>query len=71
MADCWCRDCNTWRKDASGLPYNATRMIVCPDCGNKRCPKATLHALACTNSNAPGQPGSYFGDTLAGRATSS
>ena len=31
-------------------------MIVCPDCGNKRCPHATDHANACTGSNDPGQP---------------
>ena len=36
------------------------RFIVCPDCGNKRCPKATHHDNACTNSNAPGQPGSSW-----------
>lgn len=29
-------------------------------CGNKRCPKATDHRLACTNSNEPGQPGSDY-----------
>lgn len=34
------------------------RMILCPKCGNKRCPKATHHDNACTNSNEPGQPGS-------------
>lgn len=27
------------------------RMILCPECGNKRCPKATDHNLECTNSN--------------------
>lgn len=37
-----------------------SRMIVCPDCGNKRCPKATNHRLDCTDSNDPGQPGSWF-----------
>lgn len=35
-------------------------MVVCPDCGNKRCPKATYHGNACTHSNAPGQEGSRF-----------
>lgn len=35
-------------------------MILCPLCGNKRCPKASDHSLACTNSNAPGQPGSVY-----------
>ena len=33
---------------------------VCPTCGNKRCPKATDCALACTDSNEPGQPGSRY-----------
>lgn len=36
-------------------------MIVCPQCGNKRCPKATDCSLDCTNSNEPGQPGSIYG----------
>lgn len=31
--------------------------VLCPDCGNKRCPKAEDHLLACTHSNEPGQPG--------------
>lgn len=34
--------------------------IVCSECGNKRCPKATDHNLACTNSNDTGQPGSRY-----------
>ena len=34
------------------------RLALCPTCGNKRCPRAHNHALACTNSNTPGQPGS-------------
>ncbi len=36
-------------------------MIVCNICGNKRCPHATDHELQCTNSNEPGQKGSYYG----------
>ncbi len=55
-ASCWCHACapdNVW-------PFRL-KMIVCPDCGNKRCPKASDHALACTNSNAPGQPGRVYG----------
>lgn len=35
-------------------------MILCPDCGNKRCPKASDHQLGCTRSNEPGQPGSIY-----------
>jgi len=38
-----------------------TQMLLCPLCGNKRCPKATDHTLACTNSNEPNQPGSIYG----------
>ena len=26
------------------------RMILCPECGNKRCPKATHHELPCANA---------------------
>jgi len=42
------------------LPLNACKMIVCGDCGNKRCPKASDHGNACTGSNDPGQPGSIY-----------
>ena len=34
-----------------------TRMILCPTCGNKRCPHANNSAFACTGSNDPGQIG--------------
>ena len=36
------------------------RMILCPICGNKRCPKASDHKLDCTGSNEPGQAGSRY-----------
>jgi hypothetical protein len=36
------------------------RMILCSECGNKRCPKATNHKLQCTNSNDPNQVGSIY-----------
>ena len=42
------------------LPLSSARMIVCPECGNKRCPKASDHRLACTGSNATGQAGSIY-----------
>ena len=35
-------------------------MILCPKCGNKRCPKATDHHNECTNSNDVGQEGSRY-----------
>lgn len=40
--------------------YRTSHMIVCPTCGNKRCPHATDHNQACTNSNDAGQPGSRY-----------
>jgi hypothetical protein len=48
--------------DAGGsfAEYICRFMIVCPDCGNKRCPKATFHDNPCSGSNAPNQPGSSY-----------
>lgn len=42
------------------MPLSSLMMIVCPICGNKRCPHASDHDLACTNSNEPGQKGSVY-----------
>ena len=39
-------------------------MILCPECGNKRCPHATDHRLDCTGSNESGQPGSIYAKPL-------
>lgn len=50
---CWCTTCRP-------ITLDDMRFVVCPECGNKRCPKATSHLNACTNSNAPGQPGSSW-----------
>jgi hypothetical protein len=50
--ECWCHKCN------SG--WLVAHMIVCPTCGNKRCPRASDHELPCTDSNEPGQPGSVY-----------
>ncbi|MGD1826920.1 hypothetical protein A203_16590 [Chromobacterium violaceum] len=36
------------------------RMVLCPVCGNKRCPHANDHHNACTGSNEPGQIGSFY-----------
>jgi hypothetical protein len=59
--ECWCYNCLHEVIDPNtGWPVTLNRFIVCPDCGNKRCPKATDHKLACTNSNIPGQPGSRY-----------
>ena len=43
-----------------GFPILATRMVLCPTCGNKRCPKASDHRLACSGSNEPGQASSVY-----------
>ena len=48
---------------ASGVLF-LTRMLLCPNCGNKRCPKASDHQFACTGSNDPGQPGSVFANQI-------
>jgi hypothetical protein len=54
-ARCWC---HAWRREKAWR--FARKMILCPDCGNKRCPKANNHGNVCTGSNAPGQPGSAY-----------
>ena len=50
---CYCYNCADAYK-------RMTTFIVCPTCGNKRCPHATDHNLQCTNSNEPGQKGSRY-----------
>lgn len=62
MPDCTCHRCIEEHdlRGTSGLPLNVERMILCPKCGNKRCPKASDHRLECTGSNKPGQPGSVY-----------
>ncbi|HHG0528540.1 TPA: hypothetical protein ACPUFQ_002492 [Klebsiella pneumoniae] len=53
IPDCWCRTCRP-------VVLNDMRFVVCPDCGNKRCPRANDHKNACTGSNEPGQEGSAY-----------
>lgn len=50
-------DCICWRCLKG---KNVAMMVLCPVCGNKRCPKASDHELDCTGSNEPGQPGSVY-----------
>ncbi|HID3844281.1 hypothetical protein VSS26_15025 [Klebsiella pneumoniae] len=54
--DCWCITCRP-------VTLNDMRFVVCPDCGNKRCPRANDHRNACSGSNEPGQEGSGYPDT--------
>ncbi|MCI2966722.1 hypothetical protein [Klebsiella quasipneumoniae] len=56
IPDCWCRTCRP-------VVLNDMRFVVCPDCGNKRCPRANDHRNACTGSNEPGQEGGAYPDT--------
>jgi DNA-directed RNA polymerase subunit RPC12/RpoP len=50
--------CHSCFKTSGGVMLD--RMIVCPTCGNKRCPKASDHTLQCTNSNDLNQVGSIY-----------
>ncbi len=54
--------CGCWQCVADRRDDGPRRMILCPECGNKRCPKASNHRHACTHSNEPGQHGSVYGD---------
>ena len=66
LVNCWCSRCEDhWSElmdelDPDGWMCRMPHMILCPDCGNKRCPRATDHTLACTRSNASGQEGSRY-----------
>jgi hypothetical protein len=55
-----CITCARGKLTESGYPWTMAKMFLCPTCGNKRCPKATDHNLACTGSNDLGQPGSVY-----------
>lgn len=50
---CWCRTCRP-------VSMANMRFVVCPECGNKRCPKANDHRNSCSGSNEPGQEGSAY-----------
>lgn len=62
---CECHRCIEEKKlgsevDGMFIPLSSTKMILCPKCGNKRCPHASDHNLECTGSNEPGQAGSLY-----------
>jgi len=67
--DCACYRCTKAAVEAEpredgfgGQDLRMMGMFLCETCGNKRCPHAADHRLACTNSNAPGQHGSLYAD---------
>lgn len=56
---CWCAQCEGEvidELDRFGI-LAFSMFIVCPDCGNKRCPRAGFHGDRCTRSNEHGQRG--------------
>ncbi len=66
-ASCPCRRCLDERSslEQTELPLSMTQMILCPKCGNKRCPHANDHRNTCTGSNDPGQVGSAYEPAVA------
>ena len=64
MARCGCARCVEATIERQPGVFIGRKMIVCSDCGNKRCPHATDHRLSCTNSNEAGQEGSNYGPPL-------
>jgi len=58
--ECPCVSCLT----EAGV--SAWWMIVCDECGNKRCPHGTDHRHECSGSNEPGQAGSRYAATTRG-----
>lgn len=66
---CFCRYCDNEfdrimdELDPAGWLSRLSKfMVVCHDCGCKRCPKASYRGHDCTASNEPGQAGSLYGD---------
>lgn len=57
IPNCWCAQCLPFVKRAL---WGVFEMILCPICGNKRCPRANDHRNSCTGSNEPGQVGSRY-----------
>ena len=53
ISDCSCRTCRP-------VTFTDSRFVVCPECGNKRCPHGNDHRNSCTGSNEPGQEGSAY-----------
>jgi hypothetical protein len=57
---CFCRACIKVRDEGKDIfdKEEHRRMILCVNCGCKRCPHANDHNNACTGSNESGQIGS-------------
>jgi hypothetical protein len=55
LESCGCHAC------LAKLGEESQFMVLCRECGCKRCPKATNHRHDCTRSNDSGQVGSSYG----------
>jgi hypothetical protein len=56
---CWCWQCEDalQKENFKRGIVRMARFIVCPTCGNKRCPRAASHEFLCTGSNETDQVG--------------
>jgi hypothetical protein len=64
IARCGCLACVRAQGEAEAwepLDFRWSRMFLCAQCGNKRCPHAAFHGRKCTGSNCSEQPGSNYG----------
>jgi hypothetical protein len=68
---CWCRRCEDQWADAlhsfNPAMWPMRTFIVCPTCGNKRCPRAESHGFRCSSSNELDQVGVPIDSTEARR----
>lgn len=63
VSPCQCHQCikdGNLKIKGNDWPLSVGMMILCPTCGNKRCPQANNHRNPCTNSNESGQQGSGY-----------
>lgn len=52
-----CQSCRSLELKDNPARFIGLGMLLCIECGNKRCPKAQDHRYLCTNSNEPNQIG--------------
>lgn len=58
--ECWCETCDL----AQGNPLGRTRMSLCPECGDKRCPRAKHHDNVCAQHQEPPQQERQIAEAL-------
>lgn len=60
MDSCLCIRCREKREEELYWFGTMIEMVVCQQCGNKRCPHSDDHNNPCSGSNEPGQLGSRY-----------